>query len=500
MTAQANLESLLGPAAPRDGRPALVFKDGEQSYADLCDAAEGLARRLEAAAGPLAGAPVAIVAPTSPALVVALLAAWEAGAVAVPLSARLREYELAQILADAEPVAVVSVEAHGGYSFAPLLARLSGELPSLRACLMVDAAGEVRDERPTGQGSAPEPIGPEIGAILYTSGTTGAPKGALVAHACLLQEARALAEVIALGPQDVTALVIPASHAFGLACLLAALGARSGALLVDSAVSLDPLLDAMDRVGATVLPGSPALFAGLLKARSEGVQGLRAGFVAGASCPPELIERMDEQGATILNLYGMTEIGAAASCRPQDPPQARYTTVGRPLPGYEFRAVAGEIQVSGPYVTPGYHRAPEATAAAFDGGWLRTGDLGEIDEEGRVRILGRAKEVLHVGGFNVFPAEIEGFLLTHPDVVQAAVVGVPHERMGEAPAAFVVARPDSSLTPQELRRFARGRIAGYKVPPAIEIVPEMPLLSSGKPDRQALLERARRSAGEPAHA
>ena len=492
MTVQATVDSLLGPGARGDDRTALVYKGGECSFAELCAASAGLARRLDSAAGPLAGAPVAIVAPNSPALVVGLLAAWEAGAVAVPLSARLREYELARILADAEPAAVVSVEAHGGYSFGPLLA------PMDVVSLIVDDRGGVQEEHRARSRPAGEPLASEIGAILYTSGTTGAPKGALVPHACVLQEARELAGVLDLGPEDVSALVIPGSHAFGLACLLAALGAGGRALLVESTFSLDPLLGAMAETGAGVLHGSPALFAGLLKARPDGVPGLRAGLVGGASCRPQLIERLDDLGMTLLNVYGMTELGAAACCRPGDPAEARYTTSGQPLPGYEFRTVDGEVQVRGPYVTPGYHRAADATAAAFDDGWFRTGDLGELDGDGRVRILGRAKEVVNVGGFNVFPAEVEGFLLTHPDVAQAAVVGVPNERMGEALSAFVVSRPGSSLTPDELRRFARGRIAGYKVPYAVELVPELPLLSSGKPDRQALAERA--AAGEPVHA
>jgi acyl-CoA synthetase (AMP-forming)/AMP-acid ligase II len=221
--------------------------------------------------------------------------------------------------------------------------------------------------------------------------------------------------------------------------------------------------------------------------------------VGGAACPPRLIERLEATGATILNLYGMTEIGAAACARPDDPAEARRSTAGAPLPEYEFRSVAsrdagrpGELQVRGPHVTSGYRGAPAATSDAFDGEWFRTGDLGEIDAAGRLRILGRAKEMLNVGGFNVFPAEIEAFLQTHPDVLAAVVVGVRHERTGEAPCAFVVARPGATLTPQQIRRFARAGIAGYKIPYAVEVVPDLPTLSSGKPDREALRERAAR--------
>jgi fatty-acyl-CoA synthase len=184
----------------------------------------------------------------------------------------------------------------------------------------------------------------------------------------------------------------------------------------------------------------------------------------------------------------MTELGAACSTRPDDPPDVRHATIGQPLAEYAFRASRdGELLVRGPHVTPGYYRRPEATARAFADGWFRTGDLGAVADDGTVTISGRVKEVANVGGFNVFPAEVEGFLLTHPDVVAAGVVAVPDERMGEALRAYVVARPGSELTPGMVRAYARGGIAGYKVP-SVELVGDLPLLSSGKVDRRALAD------------
>jgi acyl-CoA synthetase (AMP-forming)/AMP-acid ligase II len=304
----------------------------------------------------------------------------------------------------------------------------------------------------------------------------------------------------------VTALIVPASHAFGLGCLLAALAAGSGCALVKAGFSLGPLRDAIQASGAAVLHGSPALFSRLLATEPDAIAPIRTGFVAGAHCPPVVLERLDESGARILNVFGMTEMGAACACSLEDPPEVRHETVGRPLPGFELRVAEregpdepGELQVRGPHVTPGYLGRPDETAAAFDGEWFRTGDLGTIDRAGNVRIVGRAKEVVHVAGFNVFPAEVEAFLLTHPAVLQAVVVGVPHERMGEVLAAYVIPRPGSELEPGELLRFARPRIAGYKLPYAITVVEELPLLASGKPDRVALaasaLERARTEVG-----
>jgi acyl-CoA synthetase (AMP-forming)/AMP-acid ligase II len=470
-------------------RPALAYGEHEFDYAAVDSRVDALAGELGEHVEP--GDRVAIVAPNVPALVIGMFAAWRAGAVAVPLISRLREYELRQVLPDAAPAAIVTIGAHGGYAFGEVIAGLAPELPSLREGLVVDELGEVRERLPGPGAERPEPLGAEVAAILYTSGTTGAAKGALVSHACALAGATALADLLELSPDDRTALVIPASHAFGLGCLLAAFASESSAVMIETSFSFEPLLRAIGG-GASVLHGSPALFGRLLASAPDALAGVRTGLVAGAPCPPPLLEQLEGTGATILNAFGMTEIGAASSCRREDPPELRHTTVGRALPGYEFRVAGdepGELQVRGPYVTPGYLGQPEQTAEAFDGEWFRTGDLGTIDADGYVRIAGREKEVIHVAGFNVFPAEVEAFLLGHPDVAQAVVVGTPHERMGEALAAFVVPRPGRELDSGALLRYARPRIAGYKLPYAIRVVDEIPYLPTGKPDRTALAAR-----------
>ena len=256
MTPRVDPSSLLTGTAER---PALLFRDGSLSYAELRRAAGGLARELEAL-GPgrsLEGAPVAVVAPNAPAIVAAMLAVWEAGAVAVPLSARLREFELERILRDVDPAAIVSPASHGGYSFDSLWSRLALELPALRGCLLVDEWGEVQERVPARPEADVKPLHPDAAAILYTSGSTGAPKGAVVTHACLLAEARALPELLGLSEGEGSALVIPASHAFGLACLLASLASKGRVVLVDSTLSLDPLLEAMAATAASVVHGSP---------------------------------------------------------------------------------------------------------------------------------------------------------------------------------------------------------------------------------------------------
>jgi acyl-CoA synthetase (AMP-forming)/AMP-acid ligase II len=496
-------------------RPALAHADVELTYRQLHAAVDRLAARL----GERSGERVAVIAPNVPALVIALFAAWRAGAAVVPLSARLRSFELRRVFADAQPSAVISLASHGGFSLAGELGALGELIPTLATGIVVDELGEIHEQLswPTGE-SAP-PLHPDVAAIMYTSGTTGEPKGALMSHALGVAEGECLAGLLGESAQAASVMVVPGSHAFGLACLLCDLAACGEAVLVDSTTSLQPLVAALRRHEARVLHGSPALFARLLKATDE--LPVRSGFTAGSSCPPAVLEELDRREARILNVYGMTEIGAASSCRPEDSPEVRHRTVGRPLPGYEFRVVRagpdkaagdgdalgggvgdglgeegweppegggppGEIEVRGPYVTAGYHGRPRERDEAFDGEWFRTGDLGGIDAAGNLSIAGRAKEVVHVGGFNVFPAEVESFLLTHPAIGQASVIGVPHAAMGEALHAFVVPSPRAELAGRDVVGFARAGIAGYKVPYGVSVVPELPLLPSGKPDRREL--------------
>lgn len=495
-------------------RPALAHADVELTYRQLHAAVDRLAARL----GERSGERVAVIAPNVPALVVALFAAWRAGAAVVPLSSRLRSFELRRVFADAQPSAAISLASHGGFSLAQELGALGELIPTLATGIVVDELGEVHEVLEWPAGETARPLQPDVAAIMYTSGTTGEPRGALMSHALGVAEGHTLAALLGDGALTPCVLVVPGSHAFGLACLLCCLAAGGEAVMVDSTTSLQSLVQAVRRHEARVLHGTPALFARLLKATDElPVQG---GFTAGSSCPPEVLEELDRRGARVLNVYGMTEIGAASGCRPDDPPEVRYRTVGRPLPGYELRVVRagggdrtdegdgvlgegegsrgeedglgdggealGEIEVRGPYVTVGYHGRPREHDAAFDGEWFRTGDLGWIDAGGNLSIAGRAKEVVHVGGFNVFPAEVESFLLTHPHVGQASVIGVPHAAMGETLHAFVVPAPGGELVGGDVVRFARAGIAGYKVPYGVSVVPELPLLASGKPDRREL--------------
>jgi long-chain acyl-CoA synthetase len=473
--------------------PALAWEGVTLTFGELNAAANLLAGEL--AVGP--GERVAVVGPNVPALAVGLFACWRAGAVAVPLSARLRRFELQRTFADAEPAAVVAVRARAGFALGEEIQAITEGIPSVRLCLLVDELGQVCDRvrRPAASQAPPE--NGEIAAILYTSGTTGEPKGALVRQDLAEAIGRNLAEMLGADAPAPYGLAAPASHAFGLGCLLAGVAAGAAGVMADVGTSVEPLVNALRSAGATVLHGTPALFGRLERAGVE--LSLRSGFVAGSRCPPELLEALDRRGARILNLYGMTELGPIACCRPDDPPDTRFHTVGRPVNGCEVRINAGpradpgEIQVRSRLLPSGYHHRPWASDELADGEWLRTGDLGEFDADGNLTIAGRAKELINVGGFNVFPAEVESYLLTHPAIAGAAVIGVPHPVLGEALQAVVVPTPEATLEPREVIRYARSGVAGYKVPYTVRIVEELPLLPSGKPDRRALA-----GAAEPA--
>ena len=487
--------SLLESAVPVAGDSvAVAYADAVLTYRELNSRADRLAARLHVDPGER----IVVVAPNVPGLLVALFGTWKLGAVAVPLSARLRGFELKRAFATTSPTAAVSVADHGTFDLVREVLRLRDETPTLAECLTIDELGAVTDQTRSAAERA-EPLDEAIAAIIHTSGSTGEPKGALISHRQALAQGENLPPLLGDGAAAPCGLTAPATHSFGLNCTLCSFAARGTLILADVSASAKPLVSALQQFNAQAVHGSPALFARLLETPADLT--LTRGFVAGASCPPALAERSDQRRLRLLNQYGMTEIGAACCSHSDDPPEVRYRTSGRPLPGYEVRVAphayapdsAGEIQVRSRNIWPHYLFRGRTNIDATPDGWFRTGDLGSVDGSGNVSVVGRTKEVIHVGGFNVFPAEVETFLLTHPRIVEAAVIGVPHAVMGEVPQAFVVPDRDAPLKPGDVVRFARAGIAGYKVPYAIRILDALPRLPSGKLDRKELSRRARQS-------
>jgi long-chain acyl-CoA synthetase len=379
-----------------------------------------------------------------------------------------------------------------GLTVAPLDPLLRPEergeiVADLKPSLVIDDVGEERSEwRTDDAGGAPA-------LILYTSGSTGRPKGALLSHAAVEFAQRSWAgPVMALTDDDVVLAALPLSHSFGLnGALLAPLLAGAAIRLVERFVAEDvaPLL-AGERV--TVLPAVATMFRRLLDApQFSGGKALRLAVSGAAPCPWELAQEWRARtGVRIVRGYGMTELFRPLSYRAADPtdfPDA----VGRAVPGVEARVVdddgatlaageVGELWIRSPAAMDGYLEAPGETHAVLSDGWFRTGDLASIDADGWVRIAGRKRERILRGGHSVFPREVEAVLLAHPDVIEAAVVGVPHAELGEEVAGFVVIREGSRAGADELIAFCRERLAGYKYPRRITLLAALPRSATGK--------------------
>jgi acyl-CoA synthetase (AMP-forming)/AMP-acid ligase II len=474
----------------RADTPAIKDCDGRiyswAAYAALIGEAETLLRNHGAAPGER----VLVIAENCLALPVLMMACSRIGAWCVPVNARMSEAEIARIAAHASPVVTlytshVSKEAarHAGSA---------GQCQTGFGDLQI-AAGK----------PDPEPGEEDADAtaiLLYTTGTTGDPKGVMLTHTNLIFAARASANLRSLGPEDHVYGALPLTHVFGVASMLMA-SAYVGAM-VELATRFDPaaLLDAL-RNGATVMPAVPQMHALLMaKAKSEGQSKLGSAtlrYVSSGAAPLDPAWKRaaeDFYDLPLQNGYGMTESTAGVSGTRNligDPD----TSVGPALPGIEISLdlslgedpEVGEVLTRGPHVMKGYFRNPMATAAAISAdGWLRTGDLGRIDADGRLHIVGRAKELIIRSGFNVYPPEVEAALNDHPAVVQSAVIGRT-QGGDEEVLAFVQPRAPNAVSVEELRTFVTERLAGYKRPSRILLVEELPAAATGKILKHRLL-------------
>jgi HIP---CoA ligase len=516
---------LLRSSADRfSAREAIVdVSDGTTlSFTGLAAAAHDAARAFMSL-GIERGDRVAIWAPNIWEWVVAALGLQSAGGVLVPLNTRFKGREAAYILGKSRAKALVTITGFLDTDYVALLrdaVDIESELPDLEAIVVL------RGDAPDGTQSWPEFLaaGTAVGSaeagvralsvepddlsdILFTSGTTGNPKGAMLTHAQTLRAYRDWSEVVGLRDRDRYLIVNPFFHAFGYKAGWLA------SLMMGATVLPQPVFDAEqvlarvpgDRV--TVLPGPPTLYQTILNhpARDEhDLSSLRLSVTGAAAIPVELIMRMRKELTfkTIITGYGLTEAcGIATMCRYDDDPETIATTSGRAIPSVDVRIVdeqgtevrrgePGEVVIRGYNVMLGYLDEPEETAATIDDeGWLHTGDVGVMDERGYLRITDRTKDMFIVGGFNAYPAEIENLVLRNENVAQVAVVGVPDDRMGEVGMAFVVLRPDAQTTTDELAAWCRSEMANYKAPRYVEIVDELPLNAMGKVLKYELRDR-----------
>ncbi|MCX4090849.1 FadD3 family acyl-CoA ligase [Nocardia sp. alder85J] len=471
MTAWETIPELVLSAADRFGDAEAVV-DGplRLTYTELVDRIRRAAGAY-AAAGIDKGDRVALWAPNSVEWIVAAFGLHVAGGVLVPVNTRFRAEEAADVIRRSGARAVLVQQGFLGQAY-----ETPAGVPVFDLKSDFLASGSPF-ERPG--------AGTDTADIIYTSGTTGRPKGVMMNHLQTLRLYAEWCDLADLRHGDRYLLVNPFFHTFGYKAGLVSSFIRGATMLPVPVFDVNTVLELIERERITMLPGPPTLYHSLLEAAAEGkydLSTLRAAVTGAADIPVELIRRVHNElpFRSIMTGYGLTEAGTATASRPGDTFEQIATTVGTPCDGVEVRiADDGEVLVRGYSVMQGYLDDPAATAEAIDpDGWLHTGDLGSLDEDGHIRIIGRKKDMFIVGGFNAYPAEIEGFLLEHPAVAQAAVIGVPDDRMGQVGKAFVVAK--GPLTPEELITWSRERMAGYKVPRSVELLGELPLNATGK--------------------
>jgi acyl-CoA synthetase (AMP-forming)/AMP-acid ligase II len=453
---------------------------------------------------------VAIWAPNITEWVVAALGALSAGGVLVPLNTRFKGSEAAYVIAKSGARVVFTVSDFLGVDYVEML-RQATERSALDAIVVLrgdapEGTLSWRDYLSGADKMHPADVDDRMAAvrpddlsdIIFTSGTTGRPKGAMATHAQTLRVFRDWAEIVGLSRGDRYLIVNPFFHTFGYkAGFLASF--LVGATVVPHAVfDVPTVLERVAEERISMLPGPPTLYQSILdhpdRSRHD-LSSLRLAVTGSAAVPVEMIRRMRNELTfrTIITGYGLTEsTGTVSMCRYDDDPETIANTCGRAIPDTEVRVVddagrelprgePGEVVVRGYHVMKGYFDEAEETAAAIDAdGWLHTGDIAVMDERGYLRITDRKKDMFIVGGFNAYPAEIENILLGNPRIAQVAVVGVPDERMGEVGAAFVIPRPGEDLTPSEVIEWSRQAMANYKVPRRVEIVDTLPLNASGK--------------------
>ena len=445
--------------------------------------------RIRCAAGAFAdfgiekGDRVAIWAPNSAEWMIAAFGIMTAGAVLVPVNTRFKADEAGDIIVRSGAKAVMIQQGFLDQDYA---------LPSKPGVPVIDLkSGFLSSGAPLHR----QVSGLDISDIIFTSGTTGRPKGARMNHLQTLRAYEEWATLADLREGDRYLMINPYFHTFGLKAGLVASFLRGATMVPLAVFDIDRVVELVEAERITMLPGPPTLYHSLLTVADKSkLVTLRAAVTGAADIPVELIRRIrdDLPFESLMTGYGLTEAGNVTLSRPGDSPEDVATTAGLPCEDVEVRiADDGEVLVRGYNVMQGYLDDPVATAETIDDdGWLHTGDLGTFDAAGRLRIVGRKKDMFIVGGFNAYPAEIEGFLLEHPAVAQAAVIGVPDERMGQVGKAFIVAKAGGpAISSDDVIDWSRRRMAGFKVPRYVEFLDKLPLNATGKVVKDELKKR-----------
>lgn len=480
--------------------PALRQDGNTVTYAQLDALVTRTAHGLRAR-GVERGDRVAFLGSNSVEFVVCMFAVARLGAVFLPLNTRLARPEIAYILTDGAPRFVVVADDFDHMLDAPQLAGST------------DDTVRITQQGGTGLGdllgdddeAIDEPIGlDDLFMIQYTSGTSGRPKGVMLTHANVTWNVYNLIVDADIASDEVALVTAPLFHTAALNQVLFPTLLKGGTALIEATFDPDRALDLIERYGVTLLFGVTSMYLALTKSprwATADLRTLRSAISGGAPIPLSLLETWRDRGVGIIQGYGLTEASPGATMLRAHDPTDKLGSAGTPcffsdlhvagVGGVPSAAGApGEILVQGPNVSPGYWRNEKATEAAFlDDGWLRTGDLGRVDEDGALYVVDRLKDMFISGGENVYPAEVEQAIYRHPAVAEVAVIGVPDERWGEVGRAVVVVRDGQSLDEATLLSHLEGRLARYKIPRSVRFVDGLPHNASGKLQKSAVRKR-----------
>jgi long-chain acyl-CoA synthetase len=471
-------------------RVALHRDDLRFTFAEFDAAAARVATLLDKA-GIEPGDRVGVMLPNTPAFAIAFYGIMYRGAVAVLMNPLLKAREVAYYLSNSGAKALFATPSSADEA-------ASGAEQTAAQCWIVDDAelAKLTADLPE-QGTPVQRNDDDTAVILYTSGTTGKPKGAMLTHGGLGRNAEVCVRtLVEIGPDDVLMGSLPLFHVFGLTFGL------NSTVLAGATLTLIPrfdpgnVLEVIERDGVTVFAGVPTMYSALLGVASaaapEATRSLRVCVSGGAALPVQVLSDFENAfGCVILEGYGLSETSPAASFNHPHRPR-KVGSIGTPIEGVQMRVVdlngaevaqgeAGEVQIRGHNVMKGYWNLPEATNATITpDGWLNTGDVGRVDEDGYFYIVDRTKDLIIRGGYNVYPREIEEVLYEHPAVAEAAVIGIPHDSLGEEVGAAVALKKGESVDPDELRDYVKARVAAYKYPRRIWLLDELPKGATGK--------------------
>ena len=530
------LLDLVTERRPRDDALVYVDRGLRYSYAKFNEVVERCAQALMAL-GLEKGDHVAVWGQNVPEWVTLQFASGKMGAVLVTVNPAYKANELKYVLEQSDAAALFLTRGVKGADFVEILQEAVPELAEVEEGeLSVEGLPHLKHVVLIGEGAEDSPgimgyeefieraeetsaeelrerqdslEADEVINMQYTSGTTGFPKGVQLTHANIVKNAFYIGECMELGPEDRVCIPVPFFHCFG--CVLGTLNTvtHEGTMVPVEQFDAEEVLRAVHKERCTALLGVPTMFIAELEHENYGeydTSSLRTGIMAGSPCPEEVMKQVvNDMGADEITIaYGQTESSPVITqTRTDDPIERRVSTVGRKLPDVEVKLVdvdtgeeigigeQGDLCTRGYHVMKGYYKMPDKTAEVIDeDGWLHTGDLAVMDEDGYFQITGRADDMIIRGGENIYPREIEEFLYTHPEISDVQVYGVPDEKYGERVAAAIIKKKDASLTEEDVKEYCRENIAHYKVPEYVDFVEEYPMTASGKIQKYKLREAA----------